>query len=407
MLILLAVFAFLLLGGSLYPWQFSPGPRLDQAVWHVLTSWHHAVAQSNRRDLLVNLVIYIPIGFTGYLWAGWRSRLHRWCYPLLAGALLSLTIETLQTYMPPRAPGIVDVICNAASTALGLLLAAVLQAVLESHHLEWRRHANLSIPLSSAVLLLGLWAAALAWPDRIFPTGVVPRLRELLRPGSWSPLATLAGMMPWLLAGRLLMALSGGKAFQWWIWAILPCAYGVMLVSPGHAFTWSYFAGSVAAVLAVTLLPKARLGGAWLAWLWLLWIVVDGLRPYTLLPHSQAFGWVPFQDMVDSSWLPAIRILLHKTWLYGAVFWLFSQSALSRPASLVLMIVTLGAVEVAQLWLPGRAGGLTDLAIGLIAAALLWLVDRRFARRKQDLTPSPQPTVETARPLVDVQGEHQ
>jgi VanZ family protein len=393
MLILLSVFAFLLLGGSLYPWHYRQGPDLDQAVWHVLTNWHEAVARSNRRDILVNLVIYVPIGFTGYLWAGWRAKLARWSCPLLAGALLSLTVETLQHYFPPREPSVVDLICNTVSTALGLILAAVLKAVLESRHVGSPRHAQHSLHLSSAVLLLGLWAASLAWPVHMFSFDVAPQLHGLLRPGPWSPLATIAGSLPWLLASRLLMTISAGKVSRWWLWATMPCAYGVMLVSSGSAFNWSYFAGSLSAVLVVTILPEARVGGEWLAWLWLLWIVVDGLRPFTILAHPQPFAWVPFEDMMNANWVRAILVLLQKTWSYGAVFWLLSQSRMSRASSLALIVLTIGTVEVAQRWLPGRSAGLTDPAIGILAAALLWLVDRRFARTKRAPAPAASPTI--------------
>ena len=77
MLILCAVFAILLLGGSLYPWHFHSGPGLTTAAMDVFSAWPDHIARWMLRDIFVNLVIYIPIGFTGFLWSGWRSRTAR------------------------------------------------------------------------------------------------------------------------------------------------------------------------------------------------------------------------------------------------------------------------------------------------------------------------------------------
>lgn len=389
MLILLAIFALLLLAGSLFPWNFQLGPALFEAAWNVMTSWRVSLHAASPRDLLLNLVIYVPIGFTGYLWRGWRSSASRWIWPLLAGLCLSFSIETLQLYFPPRAPGIVDVICNGISTMLGVILAAVFQSMLESRQIEWQR--RYSLHLSSALLLLTIWISASAWPVQVYPFGIVPRIRRLLHPGHWTPPDSLEGLLPWLLAGCLLTALTGPTAARWWLFAVLPGLFFLRLLMPGQGFSWSYLGGALAAVLIFWLLPQQhRHAAAWLAQLWLVWIVWNGLRPYNFLTTPNPFSWVPFQDMLDSSWMPAIGVLLRKTWTYGAAFWLLANTRLSRRVSLSLTLACILAVEAAQCWLPGRSPGMTDPAIALIAGALLWLVDHRFAHKQSPLS-EPQP----------------
>ncbi|QOY92330.1 VanZ family protein [Paludibaculum fermentans] len=377
MLVLLAIFAFLLLAGSLFPWRFMAGPDPIAAAVHVLHSWNESVGQSSRHDVFVNLVIYIPIGFTGYLWAGWRSVTARTLLPLAAGLGLSFSVEVLQHYVPGRSPGLLDVVCNTASTALGIALAAVFQVVMESRHIQWRRHS--SIHLSSALLLLALWVSALGWPLHAFPLGIISRVRVLLRPQPWNWLDFLAGVMAWLVAGGLLSAVSGPRLARRLLPLLLPSLYLLALVSPGHTFTRSNAAGALLATVFFCLLPESRRRPAvWLAWTWLAWIVLSGLRPFTLAAEPIAFSWIPFEDMFGSNWMESIGVLLQKTWSYGAMFWLFAHTRLSPPVSLAITTLALIAVEIAQRWLPGRSPGLTDPAIGLLAAALLWLVDRRF-----------------------------
>lgn len=380
MLILFAIFALLLLAGSLFPWSFRPGPDLLQAARHVATSWDEAARQASLHDVLINLVIYVPIGFTAYLWQGWRSRLARWFWPLAAGLGLSFSIETLQHYFPPRAPGLADVVCNTLSAAAGAVLAALFQSVLASRHIEWRR--RYSLHLSSALLLLAIWLAASAWPIHTYPLGIGMRIRALLRPAPWAPsqaLEALGGALVWLLAGCLLAAVTGPRAARWWLWALLPAVFLLMLIAPGHDFTWSHLGGALAAALLFWLLPqRQRRAAPYLAVLWLAWIVADGLRPYTLLSAPQRFGWVPFKDMLGSSWMTGIAVLLSKTWIYGAAFWLLAHTRLSHRSAIGVTLLCICAVEAAQCWLPGRVASLTDPAIGLLAAALLWLVDHRF-----------------------------
>jgi VanZ family protein len=380
MLILLAVFAFLLLAGSLFPWQFADGPSLAEAASHVFHSWRAAVHRAGRADVLVNLIIYIPIGFTGYLWEGWRSRAARILLPILAGGSLSFLVETLQRYVPHRSPSFVDLLCNTISAALGVALAAVLHSVMESRHIHWKRHY--SIHPSSALLLLAVWVSALGWPMRARPLGIITRVRALMSPQPWEALDFVAGALPWLLAGCFLSAVAGPRVARWQLPALLPFVFLLRLISPGHDFTWSHAGGALSATLLYCLLPERRRHTPiWLAWVWLAWIVLAGLSPFNPVARAHAFSWIPFKDMVSSPWLHSIGVLLTKTWAYGAIFWLFAHTRLNHPTSLVITMVSLISVEIAQRWLPGRTPGLTDPAIGLLAAALLWLVDRRFENK--------------------------
>lgn len=306
------------------------------------------------------------------------SSLARWSVPLLTGTLLSFTVEVLQHYVPHRMPGLTDVACNAASTALGLALAKVFQVVLDSRRMEWRRKYSLHV--SSALLLLAIWFSGMIWPERIFGLGIVPKVRALLNPGQWAPLDSLSGAMPWLLAGCLVTAVIGPSIPRAWPWALLPVAFGVMLLSPGHIFTWSYLAGAMAAAVLISTLPACRRGATPAHTLaWLLWLLVEGLRPFAFTAGPQSFGWVPFKELLGVTWLLSVGVLLRKTWAYGAAFWLLSHTSCSRRTSLGLTVALIAAIETAQCWIPGRVPGVTDPAIALLACALLWLVDRRFS----------------------------
>lgn len=379
MLYLLALFVFLLLAGSLFPWDFQAGIGLSSAVVHLFTGWREAVRETSRRDILVNLAIYVPIGFTFYLWSGWRSRAWQFVGPILAGGLLSFSIETLQHYFPPRVPSLTDVVLNTLSTVAGIAGAAIFHALLEARQADWR--GRYSVQFSSALLLLGIWVSMSAWPHYAYPLLIGARVRALLKPGEWTLSESIDGALPWLLAGCLLAAIGGGKALRWIILPLLPALLLVMLISPGHGFTWSYVAGAAATVLVLSVWPpKSRNVARMLAGLWLLWIGAKAMSPYIRMDEPLPFSWVPFQDLLNSKWMPGIATLLTKMWRYGAAYWLLSHSLpkVGRHWILGAVAIFVTALEIAQMWIPTRSPGLTDPAIALLAGALLWTVDRRY-----------------------------
>ena len=122
-------------------------------------------------DLGVNVAGYVPFGFlvatavlrggvaTGAWFATGRA--------FGAGLLLSLAMETLQSYLPSRIPSNVDLALNAGGALLGALIAATLVrlGVLE----RWSRlRASWFIDEArGALVLLALWPVALLFPAAV------------------------------------------------------------------------------------------------------------------------------------------------------------------------------------------------------------------------------------------------
>lgn len=72
------------------------------------------------KDMLENVVGFIPLGLVLYPFFFAVGRSNRpWLMSYLSGAVLSLTIEILQSYLPARYSGWTDVITNSTGTALG------------------------------------------------------------------------------------------------------------------------------------------------------------------------------------------------------------------------------------------------------------------------------------------------
>jgi VanZ family protein len=77
-----------------------------------------------RKDVIQNILGFMPLGFVlcGFF-ALSRSRSHAVLISTFLGGLLSLTVESLQYYIPRRDSGWTDVITNTTGTLLGALIA--------------------------------------------------------------------------------------------------------------------------------------------------------------------------------------------------------------------------------------------------------------------------------------------
>lgn len=75
------------------------------------------------RDLVLNIVLFIPFGFTWQL-GRVRGTAAAWGRAAALGGALSLVIETAQLFAPGRFPSIADVATNTLGAALGALVAA-------------------------------------------------------------------------------------------------------------------------------------------------------------------------------------------------------------------------------------------------------------------------------------------
>lgn len=123
-------------------------------------------------DLMVNLLGYSVLGFLLAL-SVLRGTDWRWPVSLatLAAAGLSLTLETLQAYLPARVPSNLDFALNASGAWLGALMADLLERLgLLQRWSDFRGRWFLDRTAGGRVLL-ALWPIALLFPVSI-PLGL-------------------------------------------------------------------------------------------------------------------------------------------------------------------------------------------------------------------------------------------
>jgi len=234
-------------------------------------------------DVVSNVLGYMPLGFlltlsalrTGHMrWAVWLA--------VPVSAALSLTMETLQVYLPDRVPSNLDWVLNILGAALGALSAWGLEklGVLQ----RWTRfRANWFLSEArGALVLLALWPVALLFPTSI-PLGlgqVMERLEvglaDLLADSpflAWLPvrdielqpalpvtqwLCVLLGLSIPGLLGYCIIAQRGKRL--WFMFWMAVVGVGVNSLSaalsfgPEHAWIWLDASAQTAMAMAVVLL---------------------------------------------------------------------------------------------------------------------------------------------------------
>jgi glycopeptide antibiotics resistance protein len=124
---------------ALVPFEFRLPPKF-QIFW-----------ETNFSDFVINIILFIPIGFL-------YSLTNRKCGDLLGlraltlGFLLSLTVELAQAFIPGRCTSIIDVFSNCLGVWLGRMMFAFLRSQLKEK--PKGRLFSLELPLMGLVYLL-------------------------------------------------------------------------------------------------------------------------------------------------------------------------------------------------------------------------------------------------------------
>ena len=223
-------------------------------------------------DVAINVAGYAPLGFLlvlALLRSGGSRGAPLWVMGLatLAGALLSLSMEFLQIYLPRRVPSNMDWLLNIGGTLAGALVAALLERLGAIDRWSNFRDRWFVPDASGALVLLALWPLALLFPAAVpFGLGqVLQRLEAALTEEladtpflAWLPVREGA-LDPLSLSGELLCVTLG---------LLVPCLLGYCVIrSMGRR---ALFALAVVAVGAVvTALSAALSWGPVHAWGWL------------------------------------------------------------------------------------------------------------------------------------------
>jgi VanZ family protein len=362
---ILLIVVLLVAYGSLYPFDFHSSHLGASPLWLLFHSWPPAFDRSVLVDIVLNILIYLPVGLFGSLSIGKRRS-------ILLAAALSASIEVLQLFDDSRLCSTLDLISNIAGGAAGAWLARLYGTRVARLLAESPMRASLRP--SPALLLLCCWIGYQTFPLipylRLYPVRM--KIAALLHAGPFSPVQMAASTFEWLAVARLLEEIRLGPGTLALLMLLVP---GRLLIA-GRTFTWAELAGTACAgLLWTSWLARDPRRTRWLAWMAVAILLLRGLSPFHWQSSAAAFSWAPFGAFFGSDKNSSAAVFFDKSFLYGTVVWFFSQGRFSPLTAGVGVAALLGAIEVLQTHLAGRTPEITDPIYCLIVAGVLKLLD--------------------------------
>lgn len=329
--------------------------------------------------MIVNIAIYVPIGFAAHLaFRNARLPYFRFYGPVIVGILLSASVELAQLYTPSRDTSLLDLITNIAGAALGTVLATVFQRMAGTRP----RHAWL-VPADRGALMLVFCRAA--W--LIFPMFPIYGHHELLRKLSafagspvLAPVAVVSAAALWYVTGLLLVAGGIRHAPEVLALSVLAIPAQFLIVDRQPEISDLLGAGLGFALFAwrshVKPVTKTE------AWFFTFLIAIRGLSPFHFTALSAKFTWIPFGGVLGADWQFGVLVLLEKVFWYTTAVWLLASVMRLRYA-IATVAAMLAAIEIAQVRLPGRVAESTDPILAIFMGFVLFILFRETGIRSQ------------------------
>lgn len=347
--------------------------------WILLHSWRVPPGTWFLRDAIVNVVLYVPLGFVGYL-AFRRSRLPGFAIygPVLLGLCLSVAMELVQLLEPSRTTSMIDVITNIAGSVFGVGGGLLFSRLAPGRTFESARSRKKRRPDRSAGLLALCWAAWLLFPA--FPLiGIYEprqRLGIFLRSHLFDPVLLVSHAAAFFAAG-LLIAAAGVRISRPWFFATVLAIPAQFFIAGRQPVPAALLGAIVGALLFAARPSSVNSVRRIEAWLFLGVLLFRGLSPFRFVPGTAGFDWVPFEAALTDDWQIAAGILLEKIFYYGTAIWLLRAAGMTLRWAVVVVAAVLLGIEIAQTHLPGRTPEITDPILAIVMGFVLAIFSRR------------------------------
>lgn len=259
-----AAYTLLIVYVSLSPFT---GWRIQESdVFHFFTVWPRYITSF---DVLINIFAYFPLGFLAALSLYHLRGVTVVMVATGIGVAISLSMETLQVFVPGRVASVLDLLTNMAGSLAGATLAQSIDS--RTHLIQWfvlcRKRWFLPDRITDyGLILLGLWLFIQTNPS--LPLMGLWSVRDLyLIPTRFDVILTASILLNTLVLGMLLSLILQPDRSLWVILLTFLAACtaikwvaAVTLLKPDALFEWLSAESLVGIGYAtVLLLPMLRL----------------------------------------------------------------------------------------------------------------------------------------------------
>lgn len=405
-------FAIFALYGSLVPFHYE-AKSFDVAVLQFQKALSKPVKVESRSDWLANILLFIPIGFTAL---GWRS-VDRG-EPLLsigfvlAGCFgLSVLVEFLQVWFPPRNPDPNDIVAETLGGVIGVAFwCGCGQQVTNIARAQWIANAkgNRALPLIPVYLLMLIIAQGMPFDLTISPGELMQKYRNggidpspLPRQISYEFVRKALVNAAYYLPAGILIALwrrrSGRHSTVVWHVVLL----GLLLAGAiefMQIFITSRFASGVDVVTGML----AVVAGWWIVQLWraasgktsrehlawhafIVWAAILAFvnwGPFKMVDDPTTrwsdVSWIPLTEYIESNYLFALDMMFEKIVLFLPIGFALAACRLSLSVNLAITACLSLMIEAGQLLFSAHNPGITDFLLQIFGGGCGFLIAQRF-----------------------------
>ncbi len=347
----------------------------------------------SRADILTNVLAYAPLGLLLGLWLQRRgAKAAALVLAALLGAVLSLSVEWVQAYLPARVTSLIDFGTNIFGTFLGALLARLVDPesafgkLLHDLKSGWFKPGALT---NMGLIAIVLWALSQTSP--FVPSLDLGNLKQGLAPiadwvrGSSEFKFGQAAVYTLNIVALCLLARTLGRVRKpvlmlFWLFAGAVLLYKVPVV--GRQLSPEALAGWFVALLVVV--PFLALAGASVALAAMVLLVAGfSVAELQIDPVAQryAFNSVPFLGQMET--LNGLGGILESLWPFLALGYLARYAAPATGGAgraifggLLVFALVFG-LEYYQQFLPGRHGDITVVLLAIMGWTVPWLFGAR------------------------------
>jgi VanZ family protein len=374
-----AAYALLLVYASLYPLQGWRIPHEDILAWFSFSLPQHI----SRSDFVVNILAYIPFGWlVARLFSRNTGGFAPLCLACCFGMGLSFTMEFLQAFLPMRVSSVIDLLTNSLGTLIGAMQAIAFRrsASRAGKFRQWRDEHIPPGPLNELGLaVIVCWALSQLAP--FAPSFDFGEIKNAIRP-LWHTVhaphsfrvcdaATYCCSIAALgIIAQVTVRERNRSLPVFALFATLVLFAKIFVV--GRQLSLEAMAGLVTGLaLSAFLMGLARTPRLYAASLLLIaGFAVYELKSGTTHVISVAFNWVPFRSQFGNE-LNGFGTILESTWPFAALSYLSLLLDQTRQATraicgTVVVVMSVFALELLQLWIPGRTPDITQVLLAVI-----------------------------------------
>ena len=249
--ILAVAYLLVIVYASLQPFRGWRSPP-EEILHFLFAPWPR---YTTLQDVVVNFAAYVPLGLVLSVVLGARQRPARGAVAAtLAAALLSLTMEAVQMFLPARIASNVDLLANSLGALVGAMAAPLLAPTrVLGGRIHTARHRLFveGMPADAALVIVGLWLITQFHPTaQLFGAGAIRATLDLPPYFTHTPWLALSGeaavvLFSLLGVGLMLSALTReGERRMLVIGTVIGTALGfkifnaIALVQTSTPFAW-------------------------------------------------------------------------------------------------------------------------------------------------------------------------